>query len=185
MMVQASGHKHVVALLASSVWSSTKSATVYDEADCDLRKFLRLHGKSEQAAIDVGQQVGSGLAHLHSLKIVHRDFKFANVLVFLVRRAASVAARGNLTCTYDAVYRICDLSRSRQWQEIRKRVSKKRPAPEFEYALMTPGLCTPVYSAPELWDCPSEDVAPYGPAVDRWGLGCIMFEALTGAYLAQ
>ena len=109
MMVQASGHTHVVALLASFVWSSTKCATVYDEADCDLRKFLRSHGKCEQVAIDVGQQVGSGLAYLHVLKIVHRDLKFANVLVFVVRRAASVEARGNLTCTYDAVYRICDL----------------------------------------------------------------------------
>ena len=158
-MEQASGHKHVVALLASFEWSTTKCATVYDEADCDHRRFLRLHGKSEEAAIDVGQQVGSGLAYLHSLKIVHRDLKPANVLVFLVRRAASVAARGNPTCTYEAVYRICDLSRSRYCQEIRKRVSKKRPAPEVVYAMMTPGLCTPVYAAPELLGCPNEDFA--------------------------
>ena len=154
MMVRASGHKNVVSLLAAFSWSSTKCATIYDEADCDLRKVLRLNGRSEQAAIDVGQQLGSGLAHLHSLQIVHRDLKPANVLVFLVRRATSVAARGDPTCTCDAEYRICDLSRSRHWQETpKKRMSRKRPAPNVEYALMTPGLCTPVYSAPELWNC--------------------------------
>ena len=120
MLVRASGHKNVVSLLAAFSWSDTKCAMIYDEADCDLRKVLRLHGASEQVAIDVGQQLGSGLAHLHSLQIVHRDLKPSNVLVFLVRRATSVAARGDPTCTCDAEYRICDLSRSRHWQETPK-----------------------------------------------------------------
>ena len=96
-----------------------------------------------------------------------------------------LSQHGAIQCTYEAVYRICDLSRSRYCQEIRKRVSKKRPAPEVVYAMMTPGLCTPVYAAPELLGCPNENLLPYGPAADVWGLGCIMFESLTGAYLAQ
>lgn len=146
-------------------------------------------------------QILKGVQYMHGKGIMHRDLKTANILVDRASRPAGagqpakrrcVEGSGQDACGLDAgggalggaadtdagpegavgagkrdfhgsfIIKICDFG-------MAKTISKD----------MTPGVVTLWYRAPELLlGC-----TRYGPAVDTWSLGCILFEMLKMAPL--
>jgi len=56
---------------------------VMEKADGDLRGYLSFHKKLDPPqVVDIGLQLLSGLAHIHSQNIIHRDLHKDNILYF-------------------------------------------------------------------------------------------------------
>lgn len=102
-------------------------------------------------AWSVLSQISDALYYIHSKKVIHRDVKPANILVNIFRAGQ-----------HDHLeFKLCDFSLSTRFEE--HGVSMENGA--------TVG--TPFYMAPEI-------VAgrKYGPSVDVWGLGVVLYEIL-------
>ena len=61
----------------------TEGVKISEKADNDLFKYLRENQFSTGELREILGQIILGLEHLHLLKIIHGDFKAANILVFL------------------------------------------------------------------------------------------------------
>lgn len=104
-------------------------------------------------------QVLLGLLHLHSGHVIHRDLKPANIFI---RR--------------DGLLKIGDLGLSRGI-DLEETGERTHPMDEA----LTEYVVTRWYRAPEVILMPSE----YGPPVDVWSVGCILYEMVTGKVLFQ
>ena len=90
-----------------------------------------------------------GIEFMHRNRIVHRDIKPTNILLF---DPAPDDPNSPITI------KLCDFG-----------LSKHYPTS----GCMTPGVCTPLYRAPEVCKC-----EVYTSKVDIWSLGCVFYEIL-------
>ncbi|EFN53943.1 hypothetical protein CHLNCDRAFT_8755, partial [Chlorella variabilis] len=111
---------------------------------------------SEADARTIFQQLIRGVQHLHSRGIVHRDIKLDNLLL---------ARPGDITSL-----KIADFG-----------FAKKHPRAADELSVMKTMLGTPEYMAPEvILAHPDLGSAAYGPAVDLWSCGVVLYMLLSG-----
>jgi len=121
--------------------------------DCDLDKVI--HGGrslSDYQARCFTAQMLLGLLHLHSGHVIHRDLKPANIFVRL--------EKGHV--------KIGDLGLSRGIAVDEETGEATHPCGE----MLTEYVVTRWYRAPEVLLARSK----YGPAVDVWSVGCILYE---------
>ncbi|OEU13019.1 kinase-like protein, partial [Fragilariopsis cylindrus CCMP1102] len=120
-------------------------------------------------ALEIFQQLCSGLAHIHKANIIHRDLKPANIFV----------------CNEGKVIKIGDFGLSKQLQNIAKNSSTDGPPNPstqilVEYnaggvnpPLLTTGIGTASYAAPEILS------KSYDTSVDIFSLGLIFLELVS------
>jgi serine/threonine protein kinase len=103
-----------------------------------------------------------GIDALHELGIIHRDFKAENILID-VRENVRIADFGLSHLAVDA--RPLD----RQW------------------ACSTDVVGTPYIMAPEMLLCNvyDPDAMTYGPPVDWWALGCVLYQLVSPNHMAR
>ena len=168
-------HPNVLQLLGCYSSEGQRLVLAFPEADSDLQRVLwrrpgrKLGGDLSRTA---ASQCFRGLAYVHERGVVHRDLKPANILVYIEATPRFVLA---------------DFGRSRRVDGAARRLSSKRRMTldarcdlARASALMTGGLATAIYSAPELFCHVDDDNCSYGFSVDCWSLGTIVFELLVG-----
>eukprot|EP00927_Polykrikos_kofoidii_P012964 TRINITY_DN15648_c0_g1_i1.p1 TRINITY_DN15648_c0_g1~~TRINITY_DN15648_c0_g1_i1.p1 ORF type:complete len:1122 (+),score=131.14 TRINITY_DN15648_c0_g1_i1:99-3464(+) len=122
--------------------------------DCDLDSLIH----SRQAVLSDHQvryftsQMLLGLSHLHGAHVIHRDLKPANIFVRLSQGQVKIGDLG--------------LSRGIDVDDV----SGEAMHPSGE--LLTEYVVTRWYRAPEVLLARSK----YGPPVDVWSVGCILYE---------
>ena len=197
-------HPNVVELL--EVVEPTKHrpqlVLVTPEADFDLRNYLgRCRGfpaasqggntrLSAEVVHCLATQLLAGISYLHAQRVVHRDLKPGNVLLTVVAPNLIHSPPSSLRLV------LADFSRARilpsSWAPA---ASKGEPEEELyvgtststgELMMMTPGVSTVAYSAPEVLQqargrrcSKGHDDVCYGTAVDVWAFGAIHFELMT------
>uniref|UniRef100_A0A7S4DGV3 non-specific serine/threonine protein kinase n=2 Tax=Lotharella globosa TaxID=91324 RepID=A0A7S4DGV3_9EUKA len=151
-------HENIVQYIGVYITSGWSHGTIYNIVmeyvpDGDLDAFIRKNGAlSEHTSASLTDQIASGLAYLHSNKVIHRDLKPGNLLL---RRWQN--DRGNAQLTV----KISDfgVSANVKGEEVAKRSC----------------VGTPWYLAPEV-----ARVQPYSYAADIWSLGSVMYTMVTG-----
>jgi serine/threonine protein kinase len=130
--------------------------------DWDLDVMIRKKGVrlSATEVCNFLVQMLLGLLHLHSGHVIHRDLKPANIFV-----------------RKDGLVKIGDLGLSRGIDLEDESGEPLRTADEA----LTEYVVTRWYRAPEVILLPAE----YGPPVDVWSVGCILYEMVTGKVLFQ
>merc|ERR1719502_22880 len=125
--------------------------------DSDLDKLIHSsrHLINEQQARSFITQVLLGLLYLHSAHILHRDLKPGNVFVLLGQGLAKIGDFG--------------LSRGICLNHLTGDATHPHDEQLTEYVV------TRWYRAPEVLLARSQ----YGPAIDVWSVGCILFEMWT------
>jgi serine/threonine protein kinase len=121
-----------------------------------LDRIVEMELYSEADARNVIIQVLNALKYLHTIGIVHRDLKPENLLY---------ASSDPLSSAYNLV-KISDFGFSR--------VS--------EFACMRTTCGTPEYMAPEVVTGAAGCVSGYGPEVDLWSLGVVLYVMLSGYF---
>ena len=189
-------HAHVIRLL--DVRASTPGGEqdprdlpilAFPPADVDLATFLdrRPRGVLPTAlARRLMGQLASALAHVHSRGIIHRDVKPGNCLIFFAAEVHEEFLGPALA--------LADFGMARRVSgDPRRGLDALRTDQP-----MTAKVCTAWYRPPELWagtmddhvidaDASSDDVetTPYGPSLDVWSFGAVVYEALSGETLAR
>ena len=122
----------------------------------------------------IAAQVADGMAYLHSLKIVHRDFKSDNVLLndHLDAKVADFGTSKLVTASRTRLQTgtaaTSETSFGGGWGDTLEQ------SVAFQ-ATMTKGVGTPLWMAPELFVGGTK----YGPEVDVYSFGLIMWELAT------
>lgn len=147
-------HPNIVKL-HEVVHSSFTVSLVMEYIPHNISRVLEKKALSEPLAKGFMIQLFRGLAHLHSLGIIHRDIKPQNLLV-----------------TKSGVLKICDLGICRLLPD---RYSQAVKSSEDNHA-WTLQVGTHFYRAPELL----YGDRTYGESVDMWAAGCVMAELLNG-----
>ncbi len=96
----------------------------------------------------------SGVQHLHSNSVVHRDIKPSNLLLQMDPESGIMRLK------------LADFGASRSLTSL---------SPSSNEAALTPGRCTVMYSAPEMW------TGHYGFPVDMWSAGAVVGEIVLGS----
>ena len=114
------------------------------------------------------RQLGSALAHLHSLDICHRDIKPANILLSASGSGGGGGGGGGTAVTAETIQlKLCDFGFAC--------VCAHHGAEER----LTEWFGTPMYAAAEIASPAQTQANGYlGKPVDMWALGCVVFEML-------
>ena len=133
---------------------------------------------SEAEAVLLARQIVGAVGHLHAHGVVHCDLKPSNILVQDLPKSAT-----DPNAAFDMVVKIADFGLS---QSMVKSSSTKEGGKKTK---LTEVCGTPDYFAPELvalsqLDQEVFDVSDpqhgYGPPLDCWAVGCIIYELLAG-----
>ena len=173
-------HPNIVKLLdAFGPHKQRPEVLVFPLADLDLYKFMQTRKRlSVQVAACLTYQLVTALAYLHGKQVVHRDLKPSNLLVTIGDDCGVKLTLAD----FGHARRLPDAPRQRLAEKTC--VSNGGMQPLHRPFEMTPGLCTPCYSAPESF-LPQGAEAPYSCAVDVWAAGAIAFEMLIGEALVM
>ena len=131
----------------------------------DLQNYIANHADehSENTAAIHTRQLLKGLHYLHSCGVVHRDIKLANILLTAIDDNTSIPEVKLADFGLSALVRLGEDGYDPDESSKRK-----------EYTGLVDMWGTKEYFAPELIDC------KYGPQVDMWSLGCVLYEMLVG-----
>lgn len=170
-------HPYIINMEDSFIFKNSNNHTkhlcmVIDKMGCDLHILKRLfkynNSDSEDSESDgssivrclphclskkITYQILDGLKHMHNKNIIHTDIKLDNILI-----EKSIE---QIKYNKDINIKICDFGTS-----------------HFTNDKCNFGIGTIDYSAPE---CIIG--LPYGPGIDIWAVGCIVFELVTGICL--
>jgi serine/threonine protein kinase len=176
-------HPHIVPLLGafpSHMASGRREyVLVFPERETVLSAFLRRRAGDDAIPSKVVQQFAtqllSALEHMHFRGILHRDLKPANILM----------KWNSLSFTAGLVLEICDFGHAREaprTQRVRARGKQEIDSVGRNVLQsivgMTPGVCTYMYAAPEIWCNGFTAQDSYGYGVDVWSYGTIVFQMI-------
>lgn len=159
-----------------------------DAEVCDLHKYIQLlpqrRMEDKQRVERIGQLLEDAITLMHGQGVIHRDIKPGNVL--LVRIVATKTSGEQELCDEWPV--LIDFSSSNLFIQEKSGeygVSSSQERGKSsngdgcqDYTALTSGVSTLVCRAPEMLMG-----LPYGPAVDLWGLGTVLYYCLEGKYL--
>ena len=136
--------------------------------DSSMREWLRVMAENGADAPrrlahtqQIGKQLSAALAHVHALRICHRDVKPENIMVHHGGRSNTHGMQG-CSCV------LADFGSAKQFG-----AEPKDDRPE-EATGSIPYVCTRMYRAPELFfGCHGYRFAP-----DIWSLGCVLAEVV-------
>jgi len=155
-------HRHVVSMY--ELYETPKVLWIILELvdGGDLQNYIAEHSHhSEHSTAIQVQQLLKALHYLHSLGVVHRDIKLANILL---KKHPSGLPECKL-----ADFGLSALVRLGEGGYDPGESSKRK-----SYAGLHEQWGTKEYFAPELISC------NYGPQADMWSLGCVVYEMLVG-----
>ena len=166
--LQSIRHPHLLIFLGSGTTATNKPFLVTEFMDLgSLRGVLADTGRVLDWAVRarVAAEIAAGMAHLHSLKIVHRDLKSDNCL-----------------CDAELNTKVGDFGASKLMQAAKARGPAVAAAGTATTvfgasatATMTKDKGTPLWMAPEVFGGGRH----YGPEVDVYSYGVILWELLT------
>ncbi len=162
-------HPNIVACYDAGTDANQRPYLVMELVDGpDLRRHVAAHGPlSPAAATRVVREVAAGLAHAHAQGLIHRDVKPENILLS-PRGGTSRVGPGDAAVDdgFPFTAKLADLGLARP----------TRPAGDHALTVQGQLLGTPQTMAPEQFDDP-EGV---DHRADIYGLGCVLYFALTG-----
>ena len=140
-------HPNALTLLAAFAPSGERPQWVLatPEADCNLRTFMWKHQSQVRTiARSMGCQMLEGLGHIHYHRVLHRDLKPDNILVFF-DLSSPAPLQENEVCGWAVRLQLADFSRARKLPDdtgaVRCRLREKtivRPT----VGLMSTMICT-------------------------------------------
>lgn len=183
-LMMASSHPNVVRLHEIAVGDTlTQIFLVFEFVEHDLKTLLMDMGPGLFSLSEIKsllRQLLSGLGHLHSHWIIHRDLKSSNLLLDNRGRLkiadfglARLYGEGGPAAKPEATSRNGDQAKSSASSSNRTR----SPPP----GALTDLVVTLWYRSPELLLGQTD----YDTAIDVWSVGCIMAELLKGEPLFQ
>jgi calcium/calmodulin-dependent protein kinase I len=119
----------------------------------------------EHEAREILRDVLSGLQYLHAQGIVHRDIKPSNILLSSKKYPYSPVKLSDF-----GLSNYVSDDRSANGRDKNNKNNKNNP-------VLTSAVGSPAFVAPELFD------ANYGPPVDLWSVGVVLFVMLAGGRL--
>jgi len=108
---------------------------------------------SESEASQILKQIVQALEYLHSLNVVHRDLKLENLLL-----------KEKVSPDQPLKVKIADFGLSKL----------------YSGSMMHTACGTPFYVAPDILMAADDDEAGYGPPVDMWAVGVLLYILLSG-----
>jgi serine/threonine protein kinase len=155
-------HPNIVSIMDAGFVDEGAYIAVEYIPGASLETLLRKIGRVELRALGpIVRDIARALAWLHARKIIHRDIKPGNIIVQLDQSGATGEAQG--------------------WagtEIVRAVLIDFGVATEITRAGSHEGVTgTPGYIAPEI----ARGLNLFGPAVDTYALGVVIFELLTGS----
>ena len=153
-------HPHIVACYSAGMAEGNPYLVMEFIDGPDLRGWIGKHGRlTQEQALTVTRDLAKALEHANGLGIIHRDVKPENVLL---------AKRENATADdpFPFQAKLVDLGLARP----------QRTNGEMNLTQQGAVMGTPATMAPEQFDDPDN----IDFRADIYGLGCVLFHALTG-----
>lgn len=134
---------------------------------------------SELEAVRLARQITSAVAAIHAVGVVHCDLKPSNILV-----AEKETSRDTMTV------KIADFGLSQSLQLAKGKLTEVCGTPDYfapELAEIAQAGVAASAAAAEPGDDMDDGSKGYGPPIDCWAVGCIIYELLAGhpPYRAQ
>mgnify|MGYP001056286438 CR=1 FL=1 len=143
-----------------------------------LSYFHEENESKEEIIKQIVYQLLKGLSFLHSKQVVHRDVKLNNI--FLLDEMISdklqivLADFGCATYLTNQAIEQIDETCDNTCDHCKDKLRQKTTIDRNDYEL-TEIVGTPIFIAPEMYEG-----IPYGPEVDIWSLGIVMYALMSG-----